>query len=300
MYQAKSLNTEVLNHFGLARDPFRIASSESDVFTGGQFNVVVNAILENIENRGLCTALIAPRGSGKSTLLDYLITLLNRNRHTNASKIRLITPQAVVKEKITARTIYESIVYDLSEEENPKIPMKLENLARKSLNLFRTKADQRERCCLLIDDAHQVHINTLSYLKNFLEIKDGFTRYLSVILLGQEPLFHKINNNEILFDLKIRTNFLYLHPGNTTFDITTPDDGKEPLTPDFVEAYLAHRFKSIGADVHKVIDKEVFALIAANSCETVKDVENKVALALEDLFYRNQPRLTAALLKNME
>ena len=68
--------------------------------------------------------------------------------------------------------------------------------------LRQTKSALREsyragnRHVLVIEEAHSLPITTLNHLKRFLEVEDGFSRVLSIILIGQNELREKLNEND--------------------------------------------------------------------------------------------------------
>ena len=52
------------------------------------------------------------------------------------------------------------------------------------------------RHCLVIEEAHDLHMQTLKALKRFWELKDGMRRLLSIILIGQTELRDKLSSTQ--------------------------------------------------------------------------------------------------------
>ena len=100
------------------------------------------------------------------------------------------------------------------------------------------------RHVLVIEEAHDLHVQTIKSLKRFWELKDGMRRLLSIILIGQTELRGKFSNTQAAVrEVVQRCDVIDLPPI------------KDP------EAYLAFRFKVAGANISNVFEPEALALL---------------------------------------
>jgi len=107
-------------------------------------------------------------------------------------KVIVIYPQIVDKTRVTAGSICDAIVMDISSEK-PK--MKLEQKTRQVSNLLLDRSKSGFRAVLIIEEAHDLAPKTLKYLKRFYELEDGYKKLLGIILIGQTELRHMFNES---------------------------------------------------------------------------------------------------------
>lgn len=313
--QAKKLNQSVCTHFGFKRDPFRVSAIQKPehVFMGGQLMNMAKTLTDAIESRGDCTAVIAPRGSGKTVLMRYVAHELNEKNKSRQQKIKVISPQERADvDRISASTIYAAIINKLSSEANPKIPHRSDHAARRAKQLLAQSYDRKppETVCLMIDDAHKLHHGIFNVLKQFLEIgtlDEGFRVYLSLILIGQEPLERRIKQEDYAADILIRTDFLYLHPGHIV-DPTVPADSSSHvdrdgnpipmLSPRFIADYIKHKITSVGGDVNAVIDPALYESLSG-MCETARDIDNIVNHMFDFAYYKGASMIKPSMLEKL-
>ena len=100
------------------------------------------------------------------------------------------------------------------------------------------------RHVLVIEEAHDLHMQTIKSLKRFWELKYGMRRLLSIILIGQTELRGKLSNTQAeVREVVQRCDVIDLPPI------------KDP------EAYLAFRFKTAGADINNIFEPDALALL---------------------------------------
>ena len=167
--------------FGLARpDPFEVRGAE-DVFLGASWRLAAESMAETAEGGGML-AVIGESGAGKSTLRRYLIDRLRRE----GRPVRIVEPQTIDRSRLTAGSICDAIIEDLSASERPR--RTLEAKARQVRRVLSQSARAGAAHVLMIEEAHDLALPTLKYLKRFWELEDGFTRLLGVVLLGQPEM----------------------------------------------------------------------------------------------------------------
>jgi type II secretory pathway predicted ATPase ExeA len=102
-----------------------------------------------------------------------------------------------------------------------------------------TAREGGKRVCLAFDESHCMPIPTLKHLKRLLEIKEGFTRLLSIILLGQPELGIRLSErNPEVREVVQRCEVVTLDP-----------------LDDQLAGYLAHKLKPAGRALEDLIDQ---------------------------------------------
>jgi len=89
------------------------------------------------------------------------------------------------KTRITAASICDAIVMDLSDEK-PKAKHEQKTRQVERLLIARSKAGCH--VCLLIEESQDLSVRILKLLKRFYEIEDGYKKAMGIILIGQPEL----------------------------------------------------------------------------------------------------------------
>ncbi len=223
------LYPDTKKHFKVFRDPFiDDISSEADIYFSNEHVFAKQVMMDAARNGGF-VAVIGEVGSGKSVVRRAVIEELKRD-----SKVLVIYPQMPDKKKLTAGSICDAIIYDVSTE---KPLVRLEAKARQILRLLTDRSRAGKRHVLIIEEAHDLNINTLKYLKRFYEFEDGFRKLLGIILVGQLELKTGMDEQrahearEVIMRCQIATI--------------------KPLDKE-IEAYLAMKFKRVGKSLDEV------------------------------------------------
>lgn len=231
-------------HFKLFRDPFLDdINGPDDVFMSESQHYVVEAMIQTALVGGI-TAAIGESGSGKTTLRKLLQHRITRDRQN----IRLIFPQTFDKTKLNTSAIGAAIVGDIQ----PDTPIKQKNeaVARQVKDVLLRSARAGFKHVLMIEEAHDLSITTLKYLKRFNEIEsdDGFGKVLSIVLIAQPELRIKLDANrypearEFINRCEIATlDPLHIHVG----------------------AYLKHKFSRAGIAVDALFSEDSYEAIRA-------------------------------------
>ncbi|RIX47470.1 MAG: transposase [Rhodocyclales bacterium GT-UBC] len=240
--EIQMLSPQAKRHFNLFRDPFQNdVNSPDDVFLSDAQRYVVEAMIQTALVGGI-TAVVAESGAGKSTLRKLLQFRINAERQ----QIRLIFPQALDKTKLSTGAICTAIIKDLEPETS--VTSGLESQARQVKRVLLQSARAGFKHVLMIEEAHDLSIQTLKYLKRFYEIEseDGFGKVLSIVLVGQNEMRLKLDANR--------------YPMAREFINRCEIATLEPLHGQ-VGAYLAHKFARCGLSIDKVFDESAFDAI---------------------------------------
>ncbi|HVW09177.1 MAG TPA: AAA family ATPase [Bryobacteraceae bacterium] len=183
-----SLDTHVLQHFGLKQNPFsNDVEAEEDVMRFRGYENVEAAIRETIDQRGFL-AVIAESGSGKTTIWDGI-----EAEYAGKGDVQISKPQMKGKDHMTPEHIARALIHDLSGGE--RVRPNAEDRGRQLSQLLRGARGgaQDRKVVLYIDDAHFVTQSVLRQLKTFFEEKIGRFRLMSIILVGLPMLKNKLS-----------------------------------------------------------------------------------------------------------
>ncbi len=186
------LETEMLSAnakklFQIFRDPFiDDVQGPEDVFLSAEQRYIREAMFSTAKHGGFL-AVIGESGAGKTVSRRDLIDRIQRDSHP----IILIQPRLIDKGTLTAGAICEAIIDDLRPGE--KVKRSLEGKARQVERLLTDSSRAGNVHSLMIEEAHDLSISTLKFLKRFWELEDGFKKLLSIILIGQPELKNKLD-----------------------------------------------------------------------------------------------------------
>jgi type II secretory pathway predicted ATPase ExeA len=161
-------------------------------------------------------------------------------------KVRVIAPRCVDKTRLTTSTICDAIINDRSTEAPRRT---LEAKARQVERILTNSSRSGYSHVLMIEEAHDLSIQTLKYLKRFWEMEDGFKKPLSIVLIGQIELKSKLDEskNWEARELIRRMEILELEPLGHTSDIAS---------------YLEIKFKRLGKNRASIISDSGCAALA--------------------------------------
>lgn len=240
LLEAEMLTQRARKHFGLFRDPFTDDVQEAaDVYLSSDQRYIRNAMFDAAKHGGFI-AVIGESGAGKSVLRRDLIDRVIRDEED----IVIIQPQIIDKAKLTAASICDAIIGDLSNTERPK--QSLEAKSRQAQRLLQDSSRAGNKHALIIEEAQDLGIVPLKHLKRFWEFEDGFTRLLGIILIGQPELKNKLDEHQHWEAREVirRCEIAELEPL----------DGH-------VEDYLRLKFSRIGANFDEIFDESAFSAI---------------------------------------
>lgn len=185
--------------FGLFRDPFDELQSPEDMYLSPDIRYVRECMYQVAKHDGFL-AVIGESGAGKSTLRRDLCQRLE----SEGASVIVIEPYVLAMEDndtkgktLKSTHIAESIMAAVAPLEKPKSSpeARFAQLHR----ALKTSHASGFRHVLVIEEAHSLPIPTLKQLKRLRELESGFTKLVSIILIGQPELEVKLSprNGEV-------------------------------------------------------------------------------------------------------
>lgn len=281
--EAEMLSQAAREQFGLARHPFvDDVQGPQDVYLSTDQRYIRESMYYAAKHGGF-VAVIGESGSGKSTLRRDLLDRVKRDQ----SPIVAIAPQTIDKKVLTAAHICDAIIADLSTEA-PRLS--LEAKARQVQRILASSARTGTSHVLIIEEAHDLSVATLKYLKRFWELEDGFKKLLGIILIGQPELGDRLDErrNYDAREVIRRCEIARLKPLNGN-----------------LEEYLTLKFRRVGVDIAQLFEKDAFDAIRARLTRRrhgTNEVESQLyPLVVQNLIIKclnqcaelGQPRISA-------
>ncbi len=183
------LSLQARKHFKLFRDPFidDVGAAE-DVYLNDCYRFAAEYLYQTAKAGGMM-AMIGESGSGKTTIRRLAIDRMT----AEGQKVRVVTPRIIDKGRLNASSICDAIIQDCSTE-NPK--RTLEGKARQIERILTNSSRAGWSHVLMIEEAHDLTIQTLKYLKRFWELEDGFKKLLAIVLVGQVEMKAKLDESK--------------------------------------------------------------------------------------------------------
>lgn len=237
------LTMKAYQKFGLFQDPFNgDVTKAEDVFLTDETRFIAEFLYQTAKVGGM-VAMLGESGSGKTTIRRYAMDRIQ----SEGQKIKIIAPRSIDKARLTTSAICDAIIQDCSAEKPRRT---IEAKSRQVERILTNSSRAGYNHVLMIEEAHDLSIPTLKYLKRFWELEDGFKKLLAIVLIGQVEMKAKLDESQNWEAREVirRIEVLELKPLGT---------GKE------VADYLDIKFKRLGKERAKIISDEGCDAIAA-------------------------------------
>lgn len=243
----QTLQPSTRKAFGLFRDPFDELQCAQDMWVSPDIRYVREIMYQTARHGGFL-AVVGETGAGKSTLRRDLV-----NRITEGSEqVIIIEPYVLSSEDSEAKGkalksthIAESMMAAVAPLAKPKSSPEA-RFAQLHKALKESHA-AGYRHCLVIEEAHSLPISTLKHLKRILELEVGFTKLVSIIMIGQPELNVKLSSR----NAEVRE--VVQRCERVTF---------EPVEEARLEEFLKFRFDRAGKVLAEIIDASGIQAIA--------------------------------------
>lgn len=281
-WEVEMISQEALKHFKVFRNPFiDDVQKDADIYMSDEHRYIEAAMLDAARHGGFL-AVIGEVGSGKSVMRRKIVEQLRRDGDT-----LVIYPQMIDKTRLTAASLCDAIIQDIS---NEKCRVKLEDKTRQVQRLLMDRAKSGYRHVLIVEEAHDLKVQTLKYLKRFYELEDGYRKLLGIILIGQTELKH-------LFDERQNVDMREVIRRVQVAEIKGLNGN--------LEAYLSVKFKRVGKTIEDVFAVDAYDALSQRLTNVSRDgkskishaypllVNNYVARAMNLAHEMGEPRISA-------
>lgn len=255
-WEVEMISQEALRHFKLFRNPFiDDIQKDADIYMSDEHRYIEAAMLDASRHGGFL-AVIGEVGSGKSVMRRKVVEQLRKD-----GDVLVIYPQMIDKGRLTAASICDAIIQDVSSE---KCKAKLEDKTRQVQRLLLDRAKSGYRACLIIEEAHDLNVQTLKYLKRFYELEDGYRKLLGIVLIGQTELKHMFNEaqNVDMREVIRRVQVAEIKGLNG-----------------HLKDYLITKFKRLGKSIDDIFAEDAFEALGRRLTATDRDGKTKVSHA---------------------
>jgi len=254
--EVEMISQEAMRHFKLFRNPFiDDIQKDGDIYMSDEHRYIEAAMLDAARHGGFL-AVIGEVGSGKSVMRRKVIEQLKKDGDT-----LVIYPQMIDKSRVNASSICDAIVMDISSE-RPRV--KLEDKTRQVQRLLLDRAKSGYRACLVIEEAHDLSVQTMKYLKRFYELEDGYRKLLGIVLIGQTELKEMFNEAQHVDMREVirRVQVAEIRGLNGN-----------------LRDYLTVKFKRIGGKIEDIFAEDAFEVLSRRLTSTGRDGKSKVSHA---------------------
>jgi type II secretory pathway predicted ATPase ExeA len=172
---------DALEFYGLDKD-----LSEAGFYKTEAIQELQNKIKKFTLNFGKIIAISGSVGSGKTAFINQIMHELKIE-----NKCVVSYSYSSDRENVNIKTLMTALLLDLSEGNKVQIPTSSEMRDRKLVKLMQ---ELNKPVVLFIDEAQDLHANTLSSLKKLLESAKKGQQKLSIILAGQPKLKNMISS----------------------------------------------------------------------------------------------------------
>lgn len=169
---------EMMAYYGLTKD-----LDKADYFETDAFEKTLLSIKTAINSGGII-ALTGIVGSGKTTALRRIQQAIRKE-----GKVLVSKSLSTDKRRVNVNTLYTALFSDLATEKDFKIPTQSEKRERTLQALVKKL---KKPIALFIDEAHDLHWQTLTRLKLLIETVEDGNGTLSIIVAGHPKLGNEL------------------------------------------------------------------------------------------------------------
>lgn len=291
LLRRQSLSPEAKKHFGLIKNPFGDLQSAEDMWASPDIRYVRECMYQTAKNGGFL-AVIGESGSGKTSVLVDLEERIRQEKQP----IIIIKPYIIAADEsdhkgtmLKSAHVAESVLRNLA----PLAPVRISPEARfKQLHAALISSHEAGYShCLVIEEAHSMPLTSLKHLKRLLELQIGFTKLISVILIGQPELSIKLSERNAEVREVVQRCEVAMLP---------------PIEPQRLSEFLAFRFARCGKKIADIIDDSGVDMITqrliskANTSQLYPlAIENFVIAAMNIAARIGSPVIDAEVIKEV-
>lgn len=285
---------ETKRAFAIFRDPFEDLQSVEDMYVNPDIRYIREAMYQVARHDGFL-AVVGESGAGKSTLRRDLVNRL----HAEGAPVLVIEPYVLAMEDkgekgkaLRTSHIADAIVDTVAPLERPK--SNPEARFRQMHRALKNSYESGFRHVLIIEEAHSMPISTLKHLKRLRELESGFTKLVSIILIGQTELMVKLSER----NAEVREVVQRIEVAELL-----------PVSAARLDEFLAFRLARAGKKLEEVIDPSGVQAIAERLTNAGRDTQrsllyplaigNLVVAAMNLATSIGEPVITADVVKGV-
>ena len=256
---------ETKRAFEIFRDPFDDLQSADDMYVSPDIRYIRESMYQVARHDGFL-AVVGESGAGKSTLRRDLINRLA----AEGAPVLVIEPYVIAMEDkgekgkaLRTAHIADAIVDTVAPLERPK--SNPEARFRQMHRALKNSYESGFRHVLIIEEAHSMPTSTLKHLKRLRELESGFTKLISIILIGQTELMVKLSErNAEVREVVQRIEVAEL----------------KPVTAARLEEFLQFRLARVNKRLEDVIDPSGVQAIAERLSDAGRDSQRSLLYPL--------------------
>ena len=256
---------ETKRAFEIFRDPFDDLQSADDMYVSPDIRYIRESMYQVARHDGFL-AVVGESGAGKSTLRRDLINRLA----AEGAPVLVIEPYVIAMEDkgekgkaLRTAHIADAIVDTVAPLERPK--SNPEARFRQMHRALKNSYESGFRHVLIIEEAHSMPTSTLKHLKRLRELESGFTKLISIILIGQTELMVKLSErNAEVREVVQRIEVAEL----------------KPVTAARLEEFLQFRLARVNKRLEDVIDSSGVQAIAERLSNAGRDSQRSLLYPL--------------------
>jgi general secretion pathway protein A len=173
------------SRFGFHSSPFTREITVKDRFSLQEFDEAIDALVDTLESR-MSAALIAPAGTGKTSILRAVMARLPEARYrTHYVKVTGLSQRDMCREIAMAIGLPPAGTY-------PSLVRKLQD------RFVETTHTDGLRPVLILDEAHDLRLETLAMLRVLTNFDMDSKLVLSVLLTGQPRLRDLLRRDDLM------------------------------------------------------------------------------------------------------
>lgn len=285
---------ETKRAFQIFRDPFDDLQSVDDMYVSPDIRYIRESMYQVARHDGFL-AVVGESGAGKSTLRRDLINRLA----AEGAPVLVIEPYVIAMEDkgekgkaLRTAHIADAIVDTVAPLERPK--SNPEARFRQMHRALKNSYESGFRHVLIIEEAHSMPTSTLKHLKRLRELESGFTKLISIILIGQTELMVKLSErNAEVREVVQRIEVAELKPVNAAR----------------LDEFLQFRLGRVNKKLEEVIDPSGVQAIAERLATAGRDTQrsllyplaigNLVVAAMNLAVRVGEPLVTASVIQEV-
>lgn len=284
---------ETKRAFSVFRDPFDDLQSHDDMYLNPDIRYIRESMYQVARHDGFL-AVVGESGAGKSTLRRDLVNRLEKEKapvlviepYTLAMEDKGEKGKAMRTEHI-ANSIVETVIPTVKPKSNPDARFRQMHMALKNSH------ESGFRHVVIIEEAHSLPTSTLKHLKRLRELESGFTKLVSVILIGQPELLARLSErNAEVREVVQRIEIAEL----------------QPVSPARLEEFLKFRMARQNKKLEEVIDATGVQAIIDRLLTAGRDnrsllyplaIGNLVVAAMNLAAHVGEPLVTGAIVREV-